>query len=506
MTSQHGSRNLLTPLAADLARNLPLGDLLALGNQLHADITLAELLRELAETLHRVVPSPQVYIRLRNADTDDLEAVAFAGLSDELQTHLRATPVAPAFYQSLLQPRFHISESFLIPIDQQVSCEPDIAKMAGQHHDLPTALQPADMLLVPLRSRGERLLGLVYLVAPEAHQTFALDDIQVLEAFVRQAALTLENVRLAERGARLLAKEQLLAELGRDVSATLEIDRILDHTIARLGVAFQSGSIALFDETSNLAIVATVGGVQESVRNVRIRLGTGIIGCVAQHGRPYFSNNLANETDNRFLPNTIDVQTLCGHPPTACSYIAVPLLSGGRVIGSLQVGNSHPDAFSYEDVDLLEAIAAQISGPINSAFLYQQAQRLAEQVQRRVDQLAVLNTIARIATATLNMQHMLTEATDQIQRGFGYDHVELFLVDEGAKELVRSARSGRHGATVIGYRQHMSMGILGRTVRSKQTQRIDDVQSDTDYVSSERTNIRSELCVPIVAGIRVWGC
>lgn len=498
-------RDLPAPLPTDLARNLPLGDLLALGTQLHADITPTELLRELAETLRRVVPSPQVYVRLRNADTDDLEAVAFAGVPEQLQAHLQATSVAPAFYQSLLQPRFRISESFWIPADQNVACEPGI--VAEAEHQVGAEVSPSqNMLLVPLRSRGERLLGVVYIVTPETAQAFAPGNIQVLEAFVRQAALALENVRLADRGARLLAKEQLLAELGRDVSSTLELEVILERTIARLNVAFQSGSIALLNATGELEIAAAVGGVPQATRAARIKPGEGIVGCVAQHGRPYFSNNRAAEKDERFIQDRIDVAVaLGGHPAHASSYIAVPLLSGGRVIGTVQIGNSQRDAFSYEDVDLLEAIAAQISGPINSALLYQEAQRLAEQVQRRADQLAVLNTIARSATATLNMEHMLTEATEQIQHGFGYDHVELFLVDEGTKELIRYALAGRYSSAVLGYRQHISLGILGRCVRTRQTQRIDDVQVDPDYVPSDRPGIRSELCVPIVAGLRVLG-
>jgi signal transduction histidine kinase len=499
------SRNLVSPLPTVLAPHLPLGDLLALGPQLHADITPEELLRELAETLHRVVPSPMVYVRLRHPDTDVLEAVACVGVPAALQEYLTQTPVAPTFYQLLLQPQFRVSDSFLLPANQNIPYEPDIARyVAGLDVTEPSWYQ-ADMLLVPLRSHGDRLLGVIYIMIPEV-QSFQFANIQVLEAFVRQAALALENVRLADRGARLLAKEQLLAHLGRDVSSTLDLDIILERTITRLELAFNSGSIALFDAPGLLHIVAAVGGVSRAGSTACIKQGEGIVGSVAEYGQPYFSNNTESSASNCLLNPKTDVTIALGGCLTqARSYIAVPLLSGGKVIGTINVGNADIDAFSYEDVDLLEAIAAQISGPVNSALLYQESRCLAEQVQRRADQLTVLNTLARIATATLNMEQMLTEVTEQIQHGFGYDHVELYLVDEATREIIRQAQSGRYPSTVVSYRQHISLGILGRTVRTGQTQRVDDVRHDAEYLAIDRPDMRSELCVPIVTGGRVLG-
>lgn len=480
---------------ADLAHRLPLGDLLALGAQIRSDLTPDALFREVAETIYRVMRSPQVYVRLRNPDTDILEAVAFAGVAAECEARLRATPVAPGFYQGLLQPRFRVSDSFLIPADQGVSCEPVESLPPSE------APAPTDMLLVLLRGRGDRLLGVIYVSAPADPQAFDPANIQVLEAIARQSALALENVRLADRSARLLAKEQLLTELGRDVSATLDLATILARTVARLKVAFQSGSVALLNADGALELVAGAAGDPPAA----LPLGVGIIGGVAQHGVSFFSNDLP--TDPAAMD---DVVALCRpffadqDPLRAC--MVVPLRSGGQVIGTLNVGSSQPGVFAYEDVDLLEAIAAQVGGPITSARLYQESQRLATQVQRRADQLTVLNTLARTATATLDMTQTLAEIASQIRHGFGYAHVELFLVDDETSELVLSARSGAQPTSELGYRQHISRGLLGRTVRTSTTQQVDDVRLDGEYVIlAGREQTRSELCVPIIASGRVLG-
>jgi signal transduction histidine kinase len=474
--------NVPQPPRVDGVRQLPLGDLLALGSQIRADDTPESLLHEVAETLRRVVTSAQVYVRLRNIDSDAFEAAAFAGIPAAIETRLRAEPVLPSTYPLLLRPELRVSDSYLIPAGGD---SPNAADTAAAPPDSPT-------LLVPLRGRGDRLIGVIY-IALSASPALDPTAAQVIEAIARQAALAVENVRLAERSARLLAKEQLLAELGRDVSATLDLDDILSRTVERLDAAFGSGSLCLLEDDGALA-VAAVSPDELALLGARFGLGEGMVGWVAQQGRSFFVNEIRG--DSAFTPIE----------PAYGSCIIAPLRSGGRVIGTLNVGSPQPGAFTYEDVDLLEAIAAQVGGPITSARLYQQSQRLAAQVQRRADQLAVLNTIARTASATLEQEYSLPEVTAQIRNGFGYDQVDLFLVDDETNELALAASFGALTSMGAGYRQHMNIGLIGKSARSGQTLRADDVRADAGYFAvAERSETRSELCVPIIASGRTLG-
>ncbi|GAB4446514.1 MAG: GAF domain-containing protein [Chloroflexi bacterium OHK40] len=461
---------------------LPLGDLLALGSQIRADDSPESLLRELAETLRRVVASPMVYVRLRNIDTDALEAAAFAGVPAEIEARLRADPVPPGAYQTLLRPEHRVSNSYLIGPGERIAGAADADATAG-----------GATLLVPLRGRGERLIGVVFIGLPTAAATFDPTAALVIEAIARQAAMAVENVRLAERSARLLAKEQLLAALGRDVSATLDLGAILSRTVERVATAFGSGSLALLTAERTLQIVAAAPS-EAHLLHRSFHLGQGMVGWVAEHGRSYFANTLGEAPD--FPPAD----------PSARSAIVAPLRSGGQVIGALIVGAPRPHAFTYEDVDLLEAIAAQVGGPITSARLYDEAQRLAAQVQRRADQLAVLNAIARSASASLDQEASLPEVTSEIRNGFGYHQVDLFLLDEETNELVLSAAAGAYPPTPPGYRQHLNLGLLGRAARTGAIVRADDVREHADLLSiAERSATRSELVVPIVASGRTLG-
>ena len=472
----------------DLARSLPLGDLLAQGMQAGSDVTPDALLQEVADAIHSVLGYPQVCVRLRNADTDELELCASAGVSSALLEHLRTQPVAPAFYQSLFQSRFRHGKLYLIPV-------PFGAEEQIQTQALDTTIAGESVLLVPLRGRSERLIGAIY-VQPGGAESLASPRLQLLEVLGRQASLALENARLAGRAARLLAKEQLLAELGRDVSNTLDLDIILARTVERLGAAFHAGSVTLLNEHHELEIVASIGQIDDAARQVRLKVGEGICGWVAQHGLPFLSNDTGSE--QRVAPAAREI----GTNRFIRSYIAVPLRSGGRGIGTLNVESDQPNAFTYEDVDLLEAVAAQIGGPIASARLYQEAQRLADEVARRNEQLTVLNALARTAVSTLNMERMLTAVTSQIQLGFGYWHVEMYLIDEERHELALAAQAGKINHP-SGYRQPLDEGLLGRATASGKTARVDDVTTNPGFVRYAMQETHSELCVPIVLSGRV---
>ncbi len=408
-----------------------------------------------------------------------------------MAAQLRASPTAPAFYLSLFQPHYRLSESYLIPAGQSVEREIQSGSGPAASRERP---HDRGVLLVPLRGRGDRLAGAVYV---EPSDALDLPSVQILEAIARQAALALENARLAARSARLLAKEQLLAELGRDVSNTLDLDTILTRTVERLGVAFQGASIALLNGQNELAIVAAVGEIDDAARQVRLKIGEGICGWVVERGIPFLCNDTLSET--RVSPAALNV----GSNRLIRSYIAVPLRTGGRVLGSLNVESDQPNAFTYEDVDLLEAVAAQIGGPIASTQLYQQAQRLAEQVKRRNEHLTVLNAIARMAVSTLDVERMLAAVAVQIQQGFGYGYVEVYTGDDDDRVLTLAARAGAPVAAEIGHRVALGAGPLGQAYASGRTVRAEDPAGDAAPAAGAAGATYAQLCVPIVASGRV---
>jgi len=106
------------------------------------------------------------------------------------------------------------------------------------------------------------------------------------------------------------------------------------------------------------------GGQRMLERRHQMRVGgTGIVGYVAQGGRPRIA--LDTGSDAVFFSNP-DL-------PTTRSEMAIPLKYGPQVIGVLDLQSVMPSAFNDEDAGLLVTLANQITITINNALTDEQA-------------------------------------------------------------------------------------------------------------------------------------
>jgi signal transduction histidine kinase len=184
---------------------------------------------------------------------------------------------------------------------------------------------------------------------------------------VRQRVDTAE-----ERLARLLELQSLLATVSRDIGPTLELGPVL-HTVLdamRSLVAFRGGSICLIDETGNVRMAAADPPASPEVLAARVPIGEGLAGRVISSGLTVYSADL--DHDARVDPELRQLGSNRG----IVSYLAVPLVTLGRVTGLLQVDSPARDAFDEADLTVLELLAAQVAGAIESARRHEQVVEL----------------------------------------------------------------------------------------------------------------------------------
>jgi diguanylate cyclase (GGDEF)-like protein len=102
---------------------------------------------------------------------------------------------------------------------------------------------------------------------------------------------------------------------------------------------------------------------------VRVRLGQGISGWVAEHREPLLVEDV--EKDPRFARRSAERYT-------THSLVSAPLLAGDQLVGVMNVNNKRGGgAFQREDLDLLVAIASQAAGAIANARLHEETLALA---------------------------------------------------------------------------------------------------------------------------------
>ncbi|MBV8981751.1 MAG: GAF domain-containing protein [Acidimicrobiia bacterium] len=128
---------------------------------------------------------------------------------------------------------------------------------------------------------------------------------------------------------------------------------------------FRGGAVLLVDDR-HLYVAAADPAVDEAVASLRIPVGAGLAGRAVAEGRTIYSPDL--DTDDRVDPRVRRTGTNAGMN----SFLVVPLVCLGEVIGALEVDSARRDAFDDVDRAVLEGLATQMAGAIESARRHEQ--------------------------------------------------------------------------------------------------------------------------------------
>jgi two-component system sensor histidine kinase KdpD len=175
----------------------------------------------------------------------------------------------------------------------------------------------------------------------------------------------------AEQYERLLEVQALMASVAREIGPALELEHVLRIVLngMRSLLDFDGGSVSLVDE-QGLYIAAADPDVSDEVKAFRLPVGQGLSGRVVQSGHSTYS------PDIRIDPRVSQSVSTLGSNAKMVSYLAVPLTVFGDVIGAIQVNSGDIDAFDDDDRVLLEGLATQVAGAIESARRFEKIAEL----------------------------------------------------------------------------------------------------------------------------------
>ncbi len=277
----------------------------------------------------------------------------------------------------------------------------------------------------------------------------------------------------------------LLVSVARAASSSLQPEEMAEAVYRELArvIPMDAFYIALYyPETEELDFVFRV---DEGVREPRERrkLRPGLTQLVIASKAPLLIADLEKEA----YPFTV-----WGTGKAPRSFLGVPMIAEDEVVGVISVQSYAPASYSWEDAEMLVAIASHLALTFRNAILHDRIVRLA-------GRLSILNEIARRAVIPLNLDALMQEIARLIWEKLGHYGVLLFLVE--AEEAVLKAAAGEYAALVrAGYRQHLSQGIIGWSITHKETVLCNDVSEDPRYIPGPVPPglVRSEVCVPII--------
>lgn len=227
-------------------------------------------------------------------------------------------------------------------------------------------------LVVPLRHKG-RAIGALNLLSRETH-AFDETDESMLRAFGAAVAQAIMNARLFESEREYAETMETLAEVGREMSAILDLDELLTrvaHLVKRV-IDYRTFGIALVNETTGMVEFKVAIRYGDAADTAPVRIGEGLLGYAVQHREVVLAPDVSE--DPRYI-NAV---------PDAMSELVVPLLVKDRCIGAFDLESPELNAFTKRHVELLTLLASEAAVAIENARLWETVRDNEERIEKEL--------------------------------------------------------------------------------------------------------------------------
>lgn len=333
---------------------------------------------------------------------------------------------------------------------------------------LPTNPGVRSELAVPLKYRG-KVNGVLSLGSDEPN-AFSSEDEQLLVVIASHLSGLLENIRLSEESRNRARNLGIIHQVVQRVLGLTEVDEIARVSAELMAERFgyELAKILLVDISGEHLALRGVGGSVASriTQDTQIPVAEGAEWQVVQTGASYLSNGQA--------PNGSDSHDEW-HPH---SRMCVPLREGDLIFGLIDVSSSRPDAFTANDLLVLESLAGFLSSVMMNARRYQQLQNSVRHLQ------AGRETALDIG-ADLDMDTLLKRVVRRTRELVGVKGAELGLVDE-KEQLVRVLVSENPWNDYSGLTFPLMTGVAGRVAALGEPLVVNDYNAWSGRLKSNR--------------------
>ena len=350
---------------------------------------------------------------------------------------------------------------------------------------------------LPLENQGITF-GILQITRPKGPE-FSADELNLLQGLGQMISVSLLASHRAEVEQFRLRQLNLVREVSTQISNVLSLDELASRVTELIQTTFNFYYVAIFTlETKSNALkfrasaFASRKGKKKASIALEVELGQGLIGEAAQKGEQVFSDNVQSDPRYRFIDSL----------PETKSEVVIPLKSEGQVLGVLDVQSNQKNNFHRNDLLVLNALADNIAQAIESANLY-------TDLQRRANQFSLVSEVSNSVTSTLDLSQFMRGAATLINEKFHYPYISLFTVHPNRRLIVFQAGSGLRSQKMDGHTISLDAdkGIIPWTARNGRTALVNDISKDERYIEGLQPPIdtKSELCVPLIFNDNVVG-
>src|SRR5512144_2478209 len=297
---------------------------------------------------------------------------------------------------------------------------------------------------------------------------------------------------------RTKALLELLYHVSRDVATALDLRTVLQRVLyeALQNVGVERCSIVVLDDAGNAVDATIVYGTkvhEHTTQQLRDTVERGLAGWVIRNHKAALI--LDTSKDDRWLVRPDDALDKSGVKSAIC----VPLLAREKLVGVLTLVHPTPNAFSEEQLNLMQAIADQAGVAVLNARLYTESQRQARVMTALAEGAAAMN-------ASLRMEDVYQRILIQTMQALQVETVALGLID--GDQLVFRAAAGHNAGNIIGRKIAVGDGIVGTAARDGRGVVVSDINQDKNYGEADKfggVEMRAIVIAPIQSQGRTIG-
>lgn len=217
-------------------------------------------------------------------------------------------------------------------------------------------------LLVPVISR-DQLIG-VLILGEKSPGGYAPEEYNLVQSVTDLVAVSMEKEYLREQLGQLKEELSVINRSSAIMASSLDIQRIFDSFIKELSkivdIDWAAINLIADRELYILSLSSEIGSTWKV--GERISMSGTATEWVAQHKKAIVESDLTEKS------LFVTAKSYIKQGVRSIAYL--PLIAGGRAIGSLIIASRQSNAYSRRQMDFLEKLAAQITMPIEHSQLY----------------------------------------------------------------------------------------------------------------------------------------
>jgi len=288
--------------------------------------------------------------------------------------------------------------------------------VAGRHSALqvaPVGVSAKSFLGVPIMV-GDAAIGVISVQSTRQEGRFGESDVHVLSTVAANVGAAIANARLYQETQRHAREMAALAEVGREISASLDLPTVL-RRIAEHAQELLHGRdvvLRLLEPDGRLPAVVALGKYAEIYKAWQVQLGYGLTGHIAQTGVAEIVNDPQDDPRVASIPGAEE-------DDATEAMLFAPLLTREQVIGVMTVWRDKTvsGAFSQAELDFTVGLARQATIAIENA-------RLFDEIQQQKQFSEALIEASPVAIILADLNSYVTSWNPAAETLFGYTRAE----------------------------------------------------------------------------------